>query len=247
MQPSLPPKAASDSEPEFKVVTETCPECGTEFSRKIYSLFGRHIGGKLCPACFDKQQAERVAEHERHERIQREYKWNAVCPLIYRDTNLNDARLNKHAVETVLRWEPRQQRGLGLIGKTGRGKTRCMFMALRKSFDLDLTVASISHTKLSRIAMDAFSGDKEERADARDVLRSLHSAAVVLLDDLGKPPSTERADSELEELIEERTSQGKPILWTANGSGEWLIKRFGTDRGEPLVRRLAEFSEVTTL
>jgi hypothetical protein len=67
------------------------------------------------------------------------------------------------------------------------------------------------------------------------------------MDDLGKPPATDRADAELEELVEVRTSQLLPILWSANGSSAWLIKRMGPDRGEPLVRRLSEFSEIPRL
>jgi hypothetical protein len=36
----------------------------------------------------------------------------------------------------------------------------------------------------------------------------------------------------------------KPILWSANGTSAWLIKRMGSDRGEPLVRRLSEFCDI---
>lgn len=67
---------------------------------------------------------------------------------------------------------------------------------------------------------------------------------MLLFDDLGKAPSTENVDAELLELIERRTSNGKALLWSANGSGTWLESRFGPDRGEPLVRRLAEFTKV---
>lgn len=241
------PKAALDSESKGEIITEPCGECGTPFERTVFNLFGRRLGSRLCPPCQEMANREAKAKQESFERGIREEKWNRACPLIYRDTNLNDARLRLPIVESVMGWEPRAGKGLGVIGTTGLGKTRCLFMALRKAFDLEMSVAAISHTKFSRIAMDAFSGDKEDKGTAREVLRELHRAEVLLLDDLGKPPSTERADSELEELIEERTSQGCAILWSANASGEWLVKRFGIDRGEPLVRRLAEFSDVTTL
>ena len=67
---------------------------------------------------------------------------------------------------------------------------------------------------------------------------------VLLFDDLGKAPSTEGVDAELFELVEVRTSNALPILWSANGGGRWLIDRLGADRGPALIRRLAEFTEV---
>lgn len=238
-----------DSEPQYTYEEAICKTCAQPYQKRLYlsALTGKQIGSPICNPCWDAEVKEREEKLKREELRKREAVWESVCPLIYRNTDLNDQRLNKPAVSAVLRWEPRERKGLGLIGTTGIGKTRSLFMALRKAFDLDLSVAAISHTKLSRIAMDAYSGEKDERKDAREVLRELHQVEVVLLDDLGKPPSTDRADSELEELIEDRTSQGRAILWSANASGEWLIKRFGIDRGEPLVRRLAEFSDVTTL
>ncbi len=236
-----------DSEPDYQFIDAKCSECGKDFKRRVFSVLGKTIGGVgICEECRVKFAAEEEAKANRATQRREDEKWEAVCPLIYRDTDLRDARLASAAVSAVARWSP-GVRGLGLIGTTGRGKTRCLYMALRKAHGAKMTVAALSHTKLSRIAMDAFSGDKDERRGAREILSELHRADVILLDDLGKPPSTERADSELEELVEDRTSEGKPILWTANGSGEWLIKRFGVDRGEPLVRRLAEFSDVTTL
>lgn len=191
--------------------------------------------------------AETERKEQQYKRELSEEKWRDICPLIYRDTNLSDDRLSRKAVEAVEKWDAKSRRGLGIIGTTGQGKTRCLYVALRKAFDANRTVISVSHAKFTRLAIDSFSGDSEDKGNARAFIRKLRKWDVVLIDDIGKPPSTERADSELEELIEERTSEGRAILWTANGSGEWLIKRFGIDRGEPTVRRLAEFCDVITL
>lgn len=236
-----------DSENKGEIIKATCKECKKEFDRKVFNLFGKLMGPHYCPKCTEEFDRKTKADQAEAQRRQREEKWDAICAAIYRDTDPNDKRLNRIALAAVTKWDPSSKRGIGLIGTTGLGKTRCLYLALRRVFDAGRSVAAISHTKFSRVAMDAYSGDGEEKANARMFLRNLHSYDVVLIDDLGKPPSTERADSELEELVEERTSNHRPILWSANGSGEWLIKRFGVDRGEPTVRRLAEFSDVTTL
>lgn len=234
-----------DSEITEKAI---CKTCHAEFERRVLILFGaRHFVGENCDACVTKENNARKAEIDAENAAERETEWVGICPLIYRDTNPNDSRLAKEAVSAVSGWQWQTGRGLGLLGTTGRGKTRCLYLALRKVFVAGKSVAAVSHTKFSRLAMDAYSGTDEERYAAREKLRSFHTCRVLLIDDLGKPPSTERADSELEEIVEDRTSEEKPILWSANGSGEWLIKRFGIDRGEPTVRRLAEFCDVITL
>lgn len=232
---------------ETTVETFDCIDCRQPFTRHVYHLLGRVMGARRCPACEGALTTSAERERDAARAKARDAKWMKACPTIYRDTNPADSRLNQAALALSQAWPTTSTRGLGFIGTTGKGKTRCLFLALRRAHAAGSNVAAISHTKFSRVAMDAFSGDAEEKAIARERLKHLHTADVVLIDDLGKPPSTERADSELEELVEDRTSEALPILWSANGSGEWLIKRFGVDRGEPTVRRLAEFSEVLTL
>ena len=198
-----------------------------------------------CPACFEIRNSAAAAVQKLNEEKQREEKWAEVCPPLYRDTDAT--RINQRCVEASLTWDCNGTRGLGFVGETGSGKTRALYLALRRALDSGLRCASISHNSFSRCVQEAFAGEGTTRAAARERLNNLHRCPVVLLDDLGKPPATERADAELEELVEIRTSQLLPILWTANGSSAWLMKRMGADRGEPLVRRLSEFSEVIAL
>lgn len=173
----------------------------------------------------------------------REAKWFEICPPLYRDTD--PTKISKKAVEAVNDWDSDFASGIGLTGETGTGKTRALFMALRKAFDAGDGCFSISHNKFSKTVQEAYISEGVERADARAILRRCQIVAVLLLDDIGKPPPTERADAELEELIEHRAAHMLPILWSANGSSVWLEKRFGPDRGAPLVRRLSQFSRVT--
>lgn len=230
--------------------TETidCSDCGKPFVRTVLLLAGQKFGSGRCIPCIETFTAETQSRRTNELRNDRETAWQKVCPASYRDTNPDDPRLSDSAKSITGRWDAtRGVRGIGLIGSTGLGKTRCLFLALRRAHDAGRKVTAITHTRFSRIAMDAYSGNAEEKGHARDVLRALARADVLLFDDLGKAPSTERADSEMEGLVEDRTSHGKPILWSANGSGEWLIRRFGDDRGGPTVRRLAEFCDVVTI
>jgi DNA replication protein DnaC len=137
-------------------------------------------------------------------------------------------------------WQP-GRRGIGLLGKTRLGKTRGLFLVLKHALTSGISIDAISHGTFSNMVRLAYgAGD----AEAESRLARLYQADVVMLDDLGKAPSTERADAELELLVEHLTSHNRTILWSANGSKEWLTGRFGPDRGPALVERLREFTYV---
>lgn len=223
----------------------TCATCSCEFETKPSPWFppARH-----CPSCTAIKLAEsEAAEKKRQEDQHAQYRksqWERICPPIYQETD--PARINPKCLKAAMEWSLEHADGLGFIGGTGAGKTRAAFIALKRAFDANQSCAAVSHNAFSCVVISAFSGTDEERQTARNKLTTFQQCEVLLLDDLGKPPTTERVDAELEELVEIRTSHNRPILWTSNGSSAWLIKRMGADRGPALVRRLSEFSEIVT-
>lgn len=227
-------------------VKTNCQDCGESFAYAPVIIDGRERFSRTrCQSCMEKAAlAYDVAEKDA-QRLAKIGKWHSICPPLYRDTDA--ARINQVCAMAALTWDVNGSRGLGLLGVTGAGKTRALFLALHGAFDAGKRCRSISHNLFSKTVQSAFAGEGAERNDARALLVALQKCDVLLLDDLGKPPPTERADAELEELVEVRTSNLLPILWSANGSSAWLIKRMGPDRGEPLVRRLSEFSEIPKL
>ena len=112
---------------------------------------------------------------------------------------------------------------------------------MRRACDSGKSVRYITHNAFSVLVQKAFAGEHPDRREAWSTLDGLKYCHVLFFDDLGKPPSSERADAELLELVEVRTSHLRPILWSADGSSAWLTARLGADRGEALVRRLTEF------
>lgn len=233
------------SEPEKLQREGTCRDCNATFAFEVIMLSGIEFPKRsVCDECGKKHEIEFAAKEKAKLDAENEAEWRKICPPLYSDTNPADPRLSQEGLAKALQWAY-NPRGLGFVGHTGKGKTRCLFLALKKAFDDDHSVDFVSHNLFSRFAMDAWSSDdKDERANAREALRSFKSVGILLMDDLGKAPPSPRADSELEELIEHRAGMNLPLFWTANASGAWLIKRFGEDRGEPLVRRLAEFTEI---
>lgn len=228
------------------ILQKVCQRCQETFTVEKQNEFDYGAMMKrYCDPCVPFVDAE-IKEREEKERIaQLEQRWNAICPPIYRDTEITHPGLNPDFREAASKWEPFESKGLGFMGASGAGKTRLLFFALRRAFDADLGTRFITHNGFSKLVIEAFSsGNSVSKEEAQRSLSGLGKTRVLLLDDLGKAPSTERCDAELEELIEIRGSNLLPTLWSCNGYGEWLVKRFGADRGEPLVRRLAEFSTV---
>ena len=71
----------------------------------------------------------------------------------------------------------------------------------------------------------------------------LAKATVLFFDDLGKFKNTERVESELFGLIEERCAWHRPTIITTNTNGAGLAGRMTADRATPLVRRLREYCQ----
>lgn len=201
---------------------------------------------RYCETCLPVALEESESDRRAEEAREREERWARICPKAFVDTDLSDPRLNAHIVSAGRAWRP-GAKGLGFMGPSGCGKSRVAYAtALKRAYDAGLWIAHISHVQFRRVVLDLFQ-DGETRLSARNRLDGLRRADVLLLDDLGKAPATEAVDAELLELVDDRTSNGRPLIWTSNGGGAWLIERMGPDRGRPIVRRLAEFCECVNL
>jgi DNA replication protein DnaC len=78
-------------------------------------------------------------------------------------------------------------------------------------------------------------------------LKSWRTCAVLFIDDLGKCRITERVQTELFDLVDSRTSNGLPILFTSNFDRTGFIKRFASpDDAAPIVRRLVESCQIVS-
>ena len=235
----------TDDELDQLQETKPCETCGKDFTCNPY-LMGIKFRRPNCGPCGDTLFAEHqakeealanAAKDERHEA-----RWLELCPKLFRDTDAN--RINPALISAIAEWT-HDRTGLAFIGTSGTGKTRAAFLALRKAFDAGLHCEATTHSALAQTARDAAFGERVEAA--RDRMEELQDCDVLFVDDLGKPPSTERADADFEALIDHRYSHTLPTIWTSNSGGAWLAMRFGDDRGKPIVRRLTEGALIVKL
>lgn len=224
-------------------------ECGAEFLAKDFAMEGKVVfAAKWCEACVQRNDAESKAREVEKRANERAQKWDEKCPPLYRNTNLADPRIDRLAIAQIEQWQDAEDGvGLALRGPSGRGKTRLAFVLGRRLFMAGNSVECITATRLAHLCIESYDDNDRIKNAAREKLRSIRSARYLILDDLGKQKFTERAETELYDLIEHRTSHLLPTIWTANVSSDDFADMMSEDRGVPIIRRLSEFSTVINL
>lgn len=226
----------------------TC-RCGAEFEARDFLMDGRVIfTSKLCQTCVDDCAKEAEREHAETKRRDKEESWKEKCPPLYRTTNLDDPRLSPVAVAAIGSWEDQGDGvGLAIRGVSGRGKTRLAFVLAKRLYMAGNSVEAITATRLAHLCVESYDDSDRIKNSAREKLRAIRACRYLVLDDLGKQKFTDRAETELYDLIETRTSNLLPTIWTANVSSDEFAQMMSEDRGAPIIRRLSEFSTVINL
>ena len=225
------------------MVTHTC-KCGAEYSYEPCYYPGTHheiVKRSLCPDCMAQKQVEAASEAAARRAYERNEAWRIICPPLYQDNDLAKLPLHPEILTRVLNWKI-GPKGIALAGPTGGGKTRAMYMLLERLHQEGRFVTAISAKQFERYVHQMF--DKEN--DAREKVRRIRRAEILFIDDIGKEKYTERVESEFYDLIETRSANLRPIIWTANTNGPELLSMMSPDRGEPILRRLRESTEIIT-
>lgn len=208
---------------------------------------------EVCIDCIDKIQASHRTAEETTANQQRQAakaaEWNQLCPLDYRKTDWADPRLSVICTDLAKTWWPawdQEERGLGIIGSTGLGKTRAAYAILQRLHFAGIGVQAIDSIQFARAASNYHDDDRLEKAAARDLLRRAQTVKVLLLDDIGKEPATPRAASALHELLELRNRNHLPLIFTTERSGDDLAPMFGTNYADGIIRRLRGNHQIHT-
>jgi DNA replication protein DnaC len=198
----------------------------------------------LCEECDIKRIEILKQEQAAEEQERRQEAFNALCPPLYRESD--HQRIPAAFLRECEAWEV-SPHGLGFVGLAGSGKTRAAWMLLKRLHFKGVRVFGITATAFAKACADQWHDDPQAKALAEDTLTRCRRTKVLLLDDLGKQKMTERGELELFDLLEHRTSHELPVIWTANAGRESLKQMLSPDRGEPILRRLAEFTKIVKI
>lgn len=236
------------AEPLMVPHLHVCPDC----QRAHESLFRGTQA--VCPDCNVKRQRDVMAARDgaTQEELRRRKveAWYTLCPPDYRRTSWQThPELSPVCRALARNWLPPKtgvERGLGLFGPTGRGKTRAMYAILQR---LHFGGGGCCRVDATTYA-DAASVVQDMRAPwgvkgpARDLLARCKTARVLYFDDLGKEQSTPGVAHHMHEMLEHRKREYLPTLWTSERSGEELAQFLGANYADGIVRRLRDMCAI---
>ena len=158
-------------------------------------------------------------------------------PSAYRDTCID--KLPSERMRKAFNWAPGEKHSLLLHGTTGCGKTRVAWSVFNRlwleSFPLDAQF----------LPMRKVDGLIEKGFDDRDhggVIDYLIEVPLLVLDDLGKERMTQRLESDLFAIIDERTANNRVTIITTNYTSQGLQERFSNaETGPAFIRRLKDY------
>lgn len=211
-------------------MVNNCKQCGVEIEFEPIAKL-EHIRPTVCNTCHCLNEVAAIRQFEAA--ITR--RANEFTPPIYRDTNPES--LPKAELEKVLAWQY-GPKGLILCGETRKGKTRCMWLLIRRLLLQGLTVECMTSGEFARQCAEVFAAGGEQ---PREWFDRITQADALFIDDLGKFKLTERVEAELFDIVEFFTSRGKPLMFTTNGSSATLANQMSADRGPAIIGRVREF------
>lgn len=215
-----------------------CARCGNSFERiKEFGALAKYQ--TLCPACADAdhkaETATLVDEGIQLRARKGDEIFKEICPPLYQDTD--PRRIKSQNLQKVLGWKY-GPKGIVVLGESGKGKTRAMYLLIRRLLNEGKTVRVFDSVDFEMECSDRF-----YHGTGKAWVKALTDYDVILFDDLGKFRLTDRVESVLFGLWEKRIAFLKPILATTNDTGETLEDRMSENRGAPFVRRIKEFCE----
>ena len=222
-----------------KPVKGACPKCGAcvEFDE---SPILRGIV-PLCDDCGDEQ--ERTWKEKQREQSWRRY-FRMRLPDGYHGARRDEVPLFFH---TIFQWTSVDNKGgIGLIGKSGVGKSHAIASLLRK---LERPFLWWSGTEARDAAIDAATADKDREGCKRRWEQGM-TIPILVLDDISQGRMTEAWSSKLFDLLETRMSGNLPTFWTSQidlpALRQKIVRQNGGDdaQSQAISRRLSQHSMI---
>lgn len=217
-----------------------CSDCFELVEVPILVMDGREMfNSVVCDSCHERIVARRNQDAAENRQKSLSCSFESICPPLYRESDLK--RLHGAFSEAVQNWTY-SPTGLLFQGSPGRGKTRAAWWLLRREHFAGRSVFGLSSTEFGRLTGEQWHDDSTTRRTAETTLARCRATSLLLLDDLGKQKMTERAQTELYDLLESRTNNLLPTIVTTNSTGEQLREMFSEDKAKAILRRIVEFS-----
>ena len=204
----------------------------------------------ICDACSDK--ARRNYEKLEWRRIS-SLRWEEAIPEEYRKTKTGHISYQKviHAHNSAMRWFRDASNGarrpfLGLIGASGGCKSRIASQVAKQGIWEGGFYQWCESYKFQWACQNQFGEDGKE---ASALLRTWRETANLIFDDLGSLKSTQVVSDTLYAILEHRSANRLPMIWTSNEQPDEMLSKGNLDENERArnISRLKGYSEIIEL
>lgn len=175
-------------------------------------------------------------------------KWETSVPAEYRATDIThqDYPLDLHKYALGWRKKPSSRLWLGIIGKSGIGKSRVASQLAKRVIWEGGFVLWVGSYQFQHAAQNQFS-DIEGKECGKSLER-MRKAPFLVFDDIGSLKGTEVISETLYALLEHRSACSLPMVWTSNEMPEeMLIGRIGEKPRSRNISRLTGYSDIVEL
>lgn len=228
-----------------------CP-CGkpaTAESISLAEMFPRIVRTAECADCT-KRRDDAAADlakrnRERQELAARSARLECIPPEMRR-TQITHHGFNAGLWVRVEHWQPSELRLMGIVGLPANSKTRCLALLVERLIMDGHRVTWTTALAFQDKVDDLRSQDYSHVNAAREYFRQAKSAAVLVLDDIGKNTWNASMEKHLFDVIDHRKTHDLPVLWTANTHPVEILKsgQLTKDRAGALIGRLLEASRI---
>lgn len=221
--------------PQFTTMTRTCLRCELPF--KSHSFSADICGASFnlvqshCDPCVEVEDGK-MRDRTKGVSLTPKKPWSEICPPAYQD--FDPAKLPPAGfaiTEKVFSWK-KSQKGIGLIGVSRSGKSFILHELMRRWYECGVSVHMPTATGFALACGSPNGGERIA------MINRCIQADLLFIDDLGKEKLTERVESDLFHVLEERRRYLKPVFIDVNSTGEQLRKRMSEDAGTPIINRL---------
>lgn len=232
--------------------TINCTDCAQSFEWERTSPY--QAAPRMCPACT----ATEIRKNHREALSKVQELVAKQTPSRFQTTDTAHADFNARLWDRIQPWRPTTERPwLGMIGATGKCKTRCAYLLL-KDLAAFLTkpssdpyarprVPAVQAATAYQFAEIVTSKFGNETGEAKAALMRLRNADLLLLDDIGKQRNTPALSSELFAILDHRHAENLTTIWTANSTPEAFLADMASDMSAPLAGRIRESSTILNI
>jgi DNA replication protein DnaC len=232
-------------------MASNCVHC-QQPATPVWDTFSKRFKPEMsiCLNCFESKQHHSFPFD--YKRVFEKNNWvftimHPEMPELFRST---DPIRMSEKMRSIMLWEPSTnikdieegRKSLLIHGVSGTGKTRAAWIVFQNLWQKNYPKSCkfLTMRELDGMLLSSF---KNENHD--DVMKFLINVNLLVLDDLGKERLTNRMESDLFAIIDERANLMKTTIITSNYNGQSLMERFSNEEtGHAIVRRLRDYYEI---